>query len=222
MFGRFDGVRASGVPSYRRIMPFLMRGRNEAAVYFEQTLDMTRALPWLAAFSAERSRELHATPFHLVLAALARVLHRHPRLNRFVSGRRLYERRGVFFSFAAKQRMDDDAPLRVIKREMPVDERFEQLVRALAGEVEIARGEALTPLDKEVGALLKLPGRSCARRSRCSAGSTARTSRPGRCWRATRCTRARFSPTWAASRSTPPTTTCTSTAPARCSSRSAP
>src|SRR3569623_295766 len=42
MFGPHDGVRAQ-VPPYRRMMPFLMRGRNESAVYFEQTLDQLTA-----------------------------------------------------------------------------------------------------------------------------------------------------------------------------------
>ena len=42
MFGRRrDGTLAEVAP-YRRIMPFLMKGRNESAVYFEQLLDECR------------------------------------------------------------------------------------------------------------------------------------------------------------------------------------
>ena len=48
MFGRRrDGVLAK-VPPYRQIMPFLMRGRNESSVLFEQQLDMSRAQETLA------------------------------------------------------------------------------------------------------------------------------------------------------------------------------
>jgi hypothetical protein len=70
MFGPHDGVRANVHP-YRRMMPFLMRGRNESAVYFEQRLDLTRTEPWL------RSRG--AKLFPLILHALASVLHDRPR-----------------------------------------------------------------------------------------------------------------------------------------------
>src|SRR6185312_10864230 len=78
MFGPHDGVRAQ-VPPYRRMMPFLMRGRNESAVYFEQTLDLARTQPWLEAHGAKL--------FALVLHALASVLHERDRLNRFTAGR---------------------------------------------------------------------------------------------------------------------------------------
>ena len=47
MFGPHDGVRVTP-PPYRRMMAFLMRGRNESAVYFEQHLDLSRTLPWIA------------------------------------------------------------------------------------------------------------------------------------------------------------------------------
>ena len=49
---RFDGTPAQDLPAYRRIIPFVMRGRNESAVYFEQTVDLTHTLPWIERFNA--------------------------------------------------------------------------------------------------------------------------------------------------------------------------
>ena len=72
MLGPHDGRRVRVHP-YRRMMAFLMRGRNESAVYFEQQLDLTRTLPWLAAWN--RDHGARATVFHLVLHGLATVLH---------------------------------------------------------------------------------------------------------------------------------------------------
>lgn len=157
LFDRPDGRVATDVPAYRRMMPFLMRGRNEAAVYFEQTLDMSRALAWLDDFNRDRDRARRATPFHLVLAALARMLHDRPRLNRFVVGGRIYDRRGVFLSFAAKKRLDDAAPLAVVKREHPPGERLAALVDALADDVARARSDERSTVDRELGILLRLP-----------------------------------------------------------------
>jgi hypothetical protein len=82
------------------MMGFLMRGRNESAVYFEQRIDLSRTQPWLD----ERGARL----FHLLLHALASVLHERPRINRFTVGRRTFQRKGVFLSFAAKKAMSDD------------------------------------------------------------------------------------------------------------------
>src|SRR5215208_4046573 len=105
MFRRFDG-RPAQVHPYRRMMPFLMRGRNESAVYFEQHLDLSRALPWLDAWN-RRHPDAKATIFQVILHAAASVLHDRPRLNRFAVGGRIYDRDGVYLSFSAKKRMDD-------------------------------------------------------------------------------------------------------------------
>ena len=156
MFGRRrDGTLAKVAP-YRRMMPFLMRGRNESMVLFEQHLDMSRAQPWLAAWNARTGQR--ATAFHLVLHALGRVLHERPHLNRFVAGRRIYDRRGVFLTFAAKKAMHDDAPLATVKRAFPAGESFAEMVAALTTDIRIARSDALSKVDKELGFFLRFPG----------------------------------------------------------------
>lgn len=156
MFGRRrDGVLAKVAP-YRQMMPFLMRGRNESIVLFEQQLDMSRAQPWLAAWHARTGQR--ATAFHLVLHALGRVLHERPHLNRFVVGRRIYDRRGVFMTFAAKKAMQDDAPLATVKRAFPAGESFAEMVAALTTDIGVAKSDAISKVDKELGFFLRLPG----------------------------------------------------------------
>ena len=118
-------------------MPFLMRGRNESAVLHEARFDLTRTQAWLARWSETHARK--ATLFHLVLWAVARTLHERPGLNRFVSGARLYQRNGVFLSFAAKAAFDDEAPIVTIKLEFPKDDTFEACVERVARAVEGAR-----------------------------------------------------------------------------------
>jgi hypothetical protein len=85
------------------------------------------------------------------------VLAERPRLNRFVAGRRLHDRDGIWLSFAAKKRMDDDAPLSVVKRRFAPEESFGQMISSLAGEVDDARSDRRSPLDREVEGLLRLP-----------------------------------------------------------------
>ncbi|HUH00612.1 MAG TPA: 2-oxo acid dehydrogenase subunit E2 [Kofleriaceae bacterium] len=154
-FERFDGKPARGVPAYRRMIPFLMRGKNEAAVYFEQTIDLSKTRPWIEAFNA--GSEHRITVFHLLLGGLARVLHERPRLNRFVSGRRLHDRDGVHLSFAAKKRFDDDAPLSVVKRRFEPEQPFADMVADLHADVGAAKSDKQSSVDKEVGLLLRLP-----------------------------------------------------------------
>jgi hypothetical protein len=149
MFGPHDGVRVA-VPPYRRMMGFLLRSRNESAVYFEQRLDLTRTLPWL------EQRRAHL--FHLVLHAIASMLHERERLNRFTVGRRIYQRKGVYLSFAAKKAMSDDAPLATIKRRFEPGQTFDALVASLTGDIKEARSDKPSHIDKELKVLLKIPG----------------------------------------------------------------
>lgn len=155
MFGPHDGRRVHVHP-YRRMMAFLMRGRNESAVYFEQQLDLSRTLPWLAAWNREHGTR--ANVFHLVLHGLATVLHERERLNRFTLGHRTYHRTGVFISFAAKTEMSDTAPLRTLKRRFERGESFASVVERTTGEVGEAKTAVTTAMDKELGILLRLPG----------------------------------------------------------------
>jgi hypothetical protein len=171
MFGPHDGRRVAVHP-YRRMMAFLMRGRNQSAVYFEQHLDLTRTLPWLAERNA-RSRSSpasspadspdarsasRATLFHLILHGLSSVLHERERLNRFTIGHRTYQRTGVFLSFAAKKGMSDDAPLATVKRRFDRGESFGALVGELTTEIGGARSHTPSALDRELRILLALPG----------------------------------------------------------------
>ena len=156
MFGRRRDGTLARVPPYRRIMPYLMRTKGEAMVLFEQRLDLTRALPWLEDWN--RATGQRATPFHLVLHAVAEVLHQRPNLNRFVAGRRIYDRRGVFLTFAAKKAMRDDAPLATVKRRFAPGEGFAAMVAALATDVSVARSDRPSKVDKELSIFLRLPG----------------------------------------------------------------
>jgi len=155
MFHPHDG-RPVKVHPYRRMMSFLIRDRGGAVVYFEQQLDLTRTLPWLAAQGRAGGPPPHL--FHLVLHSLATVLHERERLNRFTVGHRTYQRNGVFLSFAAKKAMSDDAPLATVKRRFDRGETFAQVVAAVSGEVDGARSPKLSHIDRELSVLLKLPG----------------------------------------------------------------
>jgi hypothetical protein len=158
MFGRRpDATLATDVPAYRRIMPFLMKGRNESAVYFDLPIDMTRPRELLDAFN-QANPDSKATLFHLVTWAAVRTLAERPRLNRFVAGGRLWQRDGIWISYSAKKRFDDDSPIVVLKRRFDPGASFEQTVRAMHAGVKEGKSDRRSRVDKELGVLLRLPG----------------------------------------------------------------
>jgi hypothetical protein len=95
-------------------MPFLMPTRNEAVVYFEQQIEVARALEFVKKVN-ERRTGRKVTLFQVILFAFVRTFAARSDLNRFVVGRRLYQRKGVSLSFAVKKEMTDAATLTTVK-----------------------------------------------------------------------------------------------------------
>jgi hypothetical protein len=167
LFRRVDGDPIPDLSIVRRLIPHLLSGRNESAVYYEQTLDLTSTLPFIAAHNERAARDggERLTLFHLVLWATGRVLHERPGLNRFAAGGTLYQRRGAQVSFAAKKERSDRGDLATVKLEMPEDEPLEALVARVRGAVSDGRGGGVNgagseerAIDRELRLLSKVPG----------------------------------------------------------------
>jgi hypothetical protein len=156
LFRRADGDLVRDIPPYRRMMPLLMRTRNEASVYFEQHIDVGPAM----AFLEQKNRELPSeklTLMHLLMQAVVRTLHERPRLNRFTMGGRVYQRRGIWLSFSAKKAMRDDAPVFVVKKEFTPQLSLRELARHAAGGVGEGRSDKPTHVDREIALFLRIP-----------------------------------------------------------------
>jgi hypothetical protein len=155
IFRRPDGDLVRGEAPVRRIMPYLMRGRNESAVFHDTVFRIEGARAWLRAYNRRHAQR--ATMFHLLAYACAAALQARPRLNRFVAGGRLYQRRGVFLSFVAKKEFTDEGPDATVKLSATPGEGFPSFSARLARLVEEARGTE-RPVDREVALVMRLPG----------------------------------------------------------------
>ncbi len=156
LFRRPDGDLVTDESPMRTILPFVLRGRNESAVYHDEQYDIARARKWLRAFN-----QAHSGPpaglFHLFIWGCARGLHKRPFNNRFVSGGELYQRKGAYISFAAKKEMRDDAPFVSIKLKFGPDDSFEDTVKRINDSIVEGRSPAQRTIDKELALFMKVP-----------------------------------------------------------------
>jgi hypothetical protein len=156
-FKRPDGDLITDENPVRRMIPYLMRGRNEAAIYHDEWIDLGRTRPWLREYNRAH-QDNPVTLFHLVLFAIGRGFHAKPGMNRFVAGGRLYQRKGVQLSFAAKRQFDEKAALVTVKLPFYADEPFEACVRRIKEQIGEGRSDKVRTVDKEVKLALSLPG----------------------------------------------------------------
>ena len=134
---------------FRRIMFFIMTKRNESIVYFDEKID---ARPLLAYLEQARPK-LQANITHCVVAAGEIGLAANPRLNRFVVGKRLYQRRGRYLSFSMKRRsLSADGvhreKLATVKLESSKPRTFAEFVAEVNGQITENRSGKKTYADK--------------------------------------------------------------------------
>lgn len=138
-------------------MPYLMRGRNEAAGYFEQDIRLTDTDAFVRAWNQENPA-LPIDVFHLACWALRSALERTPSTNRFVAGGRLYDRKGIWFSYAVKQKLRIGAPLVVVKRRFDTDKTFAAMVEGMANAQADLKSGADDRIERELGLIMIFPG----------------------------------------------------------------
>ncbi|OGQ17861.1 MAG: hypothetical protein A2138_06650 [Deltaproteobacteria bacterium RBG_16_71_12] len=157
MFGfRSDGDRVKDLSPTRAIMPYIMPTRTESQVFFELVLDEERVMSTVERVRAATG--LKVTLLHLVLCAAGRILAERPRLNRFVAGGRIYQRRGVWVSFSAKRDKSDAGAVVALKRQIPAGATVADVVKLTESVVGGARSGKKDQTDKELGLVLALPG----------------------------------------------------------------
>jgi hypothetical protein len=157
LFRRADADLVTDESPLRTILPYLLKTRNQSAIYHEAVYDLTRTLAWLGKFNAPDRRRT-ATLFHLLIYAAGRALREHPHLNRFISGRRIYQHRDVQITFAAKKVMTPEAPLTMIKVPLNAEDSFEDFIDRTRGQIRQGRGEEEHHGRDKLDLLLKLPG----------------------------------------------------------------
>ena len=152
---RPDGDYIANLPHTRRVMPFIMRSRNESAVYYEQHLDVEKTWDFIERASTEFGMKV--TILHVLVWRAAQVLHLRPGLNRFVAGRRIYQRRGVWITFSIKKAMTTASPDLMVKLKVDPAWSLQEVVERVHKFINTSRSDTKSFTDTEMSILFKLP-----------------------------------------------------------------
>ncbi len=155
---RSDGRRCWDAKPLNAIMPYLMRRRNEAAVYFSKDVDVENALRYVRRKNAELGDNRYSL-FGLVLAAAQRTIAEKPELNRFVHRRGIYQRNHIAFSFIVKKRLSEEAPETNAKLFLEPTDTVDEVMRKFNAAVAFVKGEGNeSPDEREVKLVHRIPG----------------------------------------------------------------
>ena len=153
---RKDGRWIRDIDGFHFIMPYLMPNRCDSEVYIEELIDVTEIVKYIEAHNSV-NKEFRLTPFHVITAAVGKIIYHRPYLNRFVAGRRLYQRNKITLAFVVKRRFNDEAEESLLVTEIKEDTTLEQISRRIAGDAQTIRKEGGNDINDLLDKLSKLP-----------------------------------------------------------------
>ncbi len=155
---RRDGRWVRDVPGLQTIMGHILPNRTDCEVFMKDSFDVTELLPYLAEQNASHP-EYKTTVFHALIMAVARMVYERPKMNRFIQGRRMYERYEISLGFVCKRRFREDAEEALMFFIPAEDETLYTMSYKIAGEVqETRRSESSTGgIDATIDGFAKIP-----------------------------------------------------------------
>ncbi len=154
---RRDGRRIRNIDGLHNIMMHLMPKRTESEVYMEFPLDVTDLLEFIQQRNLEHP-EYKTTVFHCIVTALMRVISMRPYLNRFICGRKLYERDDITISFVAKRKFQDHAEESLMVLSAKEDTCLESVTKKIVGDVhELRESTGSNDFDHVINAIGHFP-----------------------------------------------------------------
>ncbi len=155
---RRDGRWVRDVPGLQTIMAHILPNRTDCEVFMKDSFDVTELLPYLAAKNAAHP-EYKTTVFHALIMAVARMVYERPKMNRFIQGRRMYERYEISLGFVCKRRFREDAEEALMFFVPEENETLDSMSFKIAGEVqETRRSETSTGgIDATIDGFAKIP-----------------------------------------------------------------
>lgn len=141
---RRDGRWVKEADAMHHFTPYLLPNRADNEASLTETFDMTEVVKYLEQKNATVPEGGYRyTLFHVISAALAKVIHFRPKLNYFIQGHRLYERNYVSFAFVIKKQFVDNAEegLCIIKVGEPNTKPIDELYQKIKNKVTTIRHE---------------------------------------------------------------------------------
>ena len=109
MGDRFDATLVRDIDALHWFMPYLYPNRADNEAFVREEFDLTN----LEAFLEKKNEGLDPahryTIFHAVSAAVVKAVTLRPQMNRFIQGRRLYQRDELSLGFVVKKQFKDNA-----------------------------------------------------------------------------------------------------------------
>ena len=158
IYDRRDGKLLKEIDSMHFIMPLMYPNRCDNEAFMYERFDLTKTNEYLEKKQAEDPNYKYNL-FQIIVTALLKTLTLRPEMNRFIQGRRMYQRNEITISFVAKRQFKDGADEALIVLRPKDSDTLESISKKIRGDVHEQRKHehAVDGVDKIMDNLVKLP-----------------------------------------------------------------
>ena len=154
---RRDGVWLRQEPAMNQFVAYLYPNRADNEAYINEEIDLRPIEAYLARKNEGRTEDKY-TYFHIICAAVVKAFVLRPKMNRFISGNRLYQRNYLSVAFVVKKKFSDRSEEGLAFRKFEADATIDKLHDSLCQEIHTQRKESQVDNSTYfMGKLLKLP-----------------------------------------------------------------
>jgi hypothetical protein len=155
---RYDGNELKLDP-LKTVEPFVLPLRSGSEVFCLQQYDVSHAVKFVDQYNTERNldKTTRLTLFQVILCAAARTIGLYPRMNRFIAGKRFFQRNRLNFSFVVKPKFTLDSPETFTKFDVSPFETLDTIRDPMHYHVSEARSQSGSDSEKQIRLLAKLP-----------------------------------------------------------------
>ncbi len=155
---RYDGNEIK-LDAMKTLEPFAMKYRTGSEVFCLESYDVSHALDFIDQYNTELNldKTSRLTLFQVILCAAARTTALYPRMNRFISGKRYFQRNRLNFSFVVKPELTLDSPETFTKFDVSPYETLDTIRDPMHHHVSVARSQGGSASEKQIQILAKLP-----------------------------------------------------------------
>ena len=153
---RKDGYLLRDIDPMHFFLAYLYRNRADNEAYISERIDLTNINAYLKKKNAEGPESPYSM-FQVILSAFIKTVALRPKMNRFIQGRRVYQRNELSAAFVVKKQFSDEAHEALAFLRFEEDATIDSIHDRIAKEITSCRSEKLDDSTDAMAKLMKLP-----------------------------------------------------------------
>ena len=137
---RFDGTWLRSEPALNQFTAYLYPNRADNEAYINEEIELRPIDEYLARKNEGRTDDRY-TYFHVICSAVVKAFTLRPKMNRFISGNRMYQRNYLSVAFVVKKKFSDRSEEGLAFRKFDRDATIDRLHDDLCDEIHTQRRE---------------------------------------------------------------------------------